>query len=87
MHEGLGKVASRLALVDVVLLGVQAGRAQPGRGVFTSDRRAAVALSAGGQVERDGGAGTASARQNPHPVGYLPDKPQAVAGPARQQVP
>ena len=41
----------------------------------------------GGQVERDRGAGTASARQDPHPVGYLPNEPQSVAGPARQRVP
>jgi hypothetical protein len=54
---------------------------------LTSGLRAALALSAGGQVKRDRGAGTASARQDPHPVGYLPNEPQAVAGPARQRVP
>lgn len=56
-------------------------------GVFTLGLQAALAFSAGGQVKRDRGAGTASAGQNPHPVGYLPDEPQAVAGPARQRVP
>jgi hypothetical protein len=62
--------------------------ADPGlAGVFTSGLQAALALPAGGQVERDRGAGTASARQNPHPVGYLSNEPQAVAGPARQRVP
>ena len=55
-------------------------------GVFASGLQAASAFSAGGQVKRDRGAGTASAGQNPHPVGYLPDEPQAVAGPARQRV-
>jgi hypothetical protein len=45
-----------------------------------------VALSAGGQVKSDRGAGAVGAGQNPHPVGYLPDEPQAVAGPARQRV-
>lgn len=55
-------------------------------GVFASGLQAAPALSAGGQVKRDRGAGTACAGQNPHPVGYLPDEPQAVAGPAGQRV-
>jgi hypothetical protein len=55
-------------------------------GVFMSSLQAALALPAGGQVKSDRGAGTASAGQNPHPVGYLPDEPQAVAGPARQRM-
>jgi undecaprenyl-diphosphatase len=55
--------------------------------LFRGHTWAALAPSAGGQVERDRGAGTASARQNPHPVGYPPNEPQAVAGPARQRVP
>jgi hypothetical protein len=54
--------------------------------VVTSRLQAAPAFSAGGQVKGDGGAGTAIAGQNPHPVGHLPDEPQAVAGPVRQRV-
>jgi hypothetical protein len=53
--------------------------------VVTSGLQAALAFPAGGQVKSDRGAGTAGAGQNPHPVGYLPDEPQAVAGPARQR--
>jgi hypothetical protein len=53
-------------------------------GVLASDLQVALAFPAGGQVECDRGTGTASARQNPHPVGYVPNQPQAVAGPAWQ---
>jgi hypothetical protein len=49
--------------------------------------RKVLAREAVGQVKCDRGAGTASAGQNPHPVGYLPNEPQAVAGPGRQRAP